>query len=163
MKKIIIAAISSNGIIGSNNKIPWNIKEELLHFKNTTTGFPIIMGRKTFESLRKPLANRLSIIISKNGKYKVHNKSALVFSSLGNAYKYLRKENYSKVFICGGTSIYNIAIRNADEMIISFLKFEAEGDRKFPKINYRLWKVYRKEEYGNFVVHYFRRIKINKN
>ncbi len=163
MKKIIIAAISSNGIIGSNNKIPWNIKEELHHFKNTTTGFPIIMGRKTFESLRKPLANRLSIIISKNGKYKVQNKNALVFSSLGNAYKYLRKENYSKVFICGGTSIYNIAIRNADEMIISFMKFEAEGDKKFPKINSRHWKVYKKEEYGNFVVHYFRRIKINKN
>ena len=159
MKKIIIAAISKNGIIGNKNKIPWHNKEELRHFKETTTGFPIIMGRKTFESIRKPLANRLSIIISKKNGYKTKFNNVLVFPSLGKAYSYLRKENYSKVFICGGTSIYNIAIRNADEMIISIMNFETEGDKKFPKINNKRWKVYKKEKHNDFTVHYFKRIK----
>ncbi len=159
MKKIIIAAISKNGIIGNKNKIPWYNKEELLHFKETTTGFPVILGRKTFESIRRPLPNRLSIIISKKNGYKANLKNILVFPSLGKAYNYLRKKNYSKVFICGGTSIYNIAIRNADEMIISFMNFEVEGDRKFPRINKNRWNKYRTKKHNDFTVHYFRRIK----
>jgi len=155
LKKIIIAAISQNGIIGNNNKIPWYSKEELQHFKKTTSGYPIIMGRKTYETLGKPLPNRLNIVITKNEKYKQKFKNVLLFHSLGKAYRYLRKEKYTKVFICGGASIYNIAIRNADELIISIMKFNAGGNKSFPKINPRRWKLKNKINHKEFTVYYY--------
>jgi len=109
------------------------------------------------------LTNRLNIVITKNNNYNLAKKNILTFPSLGLAYKYLRKEDYSKVFICGGTSIYNIAIRNADEMIISKMDFEVEGNKKFPKINNKRWEIYKKEKCDKFIVYYYKRIKINKN
>ncbi|MBK7106336.1 MAG: dihydrofolate reductase [Ignavibacteriae bacterium] len=157
LKKIIIAAVSQNGIIGSDGKIPWKSKSELNHFKFTTLNSAIIFGRKTFESFDKPLNNRTNIIISKT--LTSQKKDFLIFPTLGKAYNYLRKNKFEKVFICGGYKIYLSALRNADEMILSVMKFSVEGDTKFPKINFSNWNLIRLEKNNDFDVYYYERKK----
>lgn len=140
MKKIIIAAIAKNGVIGcSNGKMAWHSKEDFQHFKSTTFGYPIIMGRKTFESLEKPLKGRLNIIITNNKDYVTEYENVIIFNSLDDAFSFCERENYEKVFIIGGGEIYKQSIDYADEMILSLMNFEAEGDIFFPKIKEDLW------------------------
>ena len=158
MKKIIISAISQNGIIGSSYFLPWNLKEEMEHFKKTTVGFPIIIGRKTFESLRKPLKDRLNLVISTKFNKTDKSKNIIYFPSISSAYYFLRTRKYETVFIAGGESIYKSTIKHADEMILSFLKFEVKGDKFFPCINYKNWILFNETEFVEFIVkHYVRR------
>jgi len=158
LRRIIIAAVSENGIIGNKNRIPWHSKAELSHFKNTTIGSAIIMGRKTFDSIGKLLPGRINIVITKNTPQKSKESNLLYLSSVGDAYKYLRYNKYTKVFICGGSTIYKNVIKHADEMIISHMKFKIMGDKKYPKINMKLWKVYKTENHKEFNVKYYTRI-----
>lgn len=157
IKRIIVAAVSKNGIIGNGNRIPWNSKEELLHFKNLTTGYPIIFGRKTFESIGKSLPNRLNIIISSNPNYKSNKKDLLSFVNQAAAYNYLRKNGYQKVFICGGRIIYKSTIKYCEEMIISHMNFNIDGNIRFPKINMQIWEVVNKSTFDEFQVIHYRR------
>ena len=159
LKRIIIAAVSQNRIIGNNNSIPWHSKSELLHFKTTTLGFPIIMGRKTYEAIGKELKGRLNIVISRNTLPKQSNKNVLQFYSVSLAYKFLRANNYKKVFICGGKSIYTNCIKHAEQMIISEMNFEIDGDTKFPKINKSLWNQVKSTSKKEFIVKYYERNK----
>ncbi|MCW8848973.1 MAG: dihydrofolate reductase [Melioribacteraceae bacterium] len=151
LKRVIIAAVSKNGIIGKDNKVPWKVKEELKHFKETTTGHPVLFGRKTFESIGKPLRDRLNIVISSHTA-KFERPNVLYFGSVKHAYSYLRKKQHEKVFICGGSQIYSNAIKHADEMLISHMSFDAEGDTKFPKINSKLWKITTTKTYDKFTL-----------
>lgn len=151
LKRIIIAAVSKNGIIGKDNKVPWNITEELKHFKETTLGHPVLFGRKTFESIGKPLISRLNIVISSK-PIKFEQKNVIHFESIKNAYSYLRKKQFEKVFICGGSQIYSNTIKHAEEMIISHMLFNSEGDTKFPKINLKLWEIIDQKRFDNFIV-----------
>ncbi len=142
MKKIIISAIAKNNVIGkSSGEIPWHSKEEFAHFKSTTLGFPIIMGRKTFESLRKPLKNRLNIVLTSNNSLGSEFPEIITFDTLEKAYNFCIDNNYEKVFIIGGSQIYNSALKDADELLISYMKFNAEGDIVFPKIDQTVWKI----------------------
>ncbi len=141
MKKIIIAAVAQNGVIGrSNGEMPWHSKEDFQHFKSTTLGFPVIMGRKTFESLGKPLKDRLNIILTRKQNLHYDFENIIVIDGLENSFAYCEKNKYEKIFVIGGGEIYKQAIKLADEMIISFMNFEAEGDIFFPEINSRIWK-----------------------
>jgi len=159
LKRIIIAAVSQNGIIGKNNSIPWHSKSELLHFKKTTLGFPIIIGRKTFESIGTDLKGRLNLVITKNqSKIKSSNK-VLFFPSVGSAYQFLRKNEYNKVFICGGKSIYTNTIKHAEEMIISKMNISVSRDTSFPIINKEIWKEVKEEQKDEFVVKFYQRNK----
>jgi len=137
----LIVAIAQNGVIGkSNGEMSWHVKEEFQHFKNTTLGFPIIMGRKTFETLGKPLKGRLNIVVSKNQSYRTLFDDVVVESSLDKAIEHCKNINSERIFIIGGGEIYRQAIAFVDEMIITFMKFEAEGEVKFPNINDGEWK-----------------------
>jgi len=138
----IIVAIAKNGVIGkANGEMSWHVKEEFQHFKNTTLGFPIIMGRKTFETLGKPLKGRLNIVVSKNKSYKTLFDDVIIESSLLNAIEHCKNINPERIFIIGGGEIYKQAISFVDEMIVTFMKFDAEGEVKFPFINNDDWKV----------------------
>jgi dihydrofolate reductase len=138
--KIIIVAIAKNGVIGkANGEMSWHVKEEFQHFKNTTLGFPIVMGRKTFETLGKPLKGRLNIIVSRNKSYKTDFSEVVITRSLNDAIEVGAQNNPEKIFIIGGGEIYKQAINIVDEMIISFMKFDAEGDVKFPEFNENNW------------------------
>lgn len=159
MKKIIISAVAKNGVIGrSSGEIPWHSKEEFQHFKSTTLGFPIIMGRITFETLGKPLKGRLNIVISSNNRLKYDFEEVVIFNSLDEAYVFCEKKDYEKVFIIGGAKIYKQAMDDADKMIISIMNFEAEGDVYFPEISKEIWEVVSKEKRNEFEIQvYIRR------
>lgn len=141
LKISIIAAVSKNGVIGKKGELPWYIPEDLRHFKELTTGHPIIMGRKTFESIGKPLPNRANIIITRDAGYEA--EGCLVVHSLeealekaGEAEKNppllkLRKGK-SEVFVIGGGEIYNEAIKVADKLYLTLIEDNFEGDVFFP-------------------------------
>ncbi|MGQ9799055.1 MAG: dihydrofolate reductase [Ignavibacterium sp.] len=136
----LIVAIAMNGVIGkSSGEMSWYVSEEFKHFKNTTKGFPVIMGRKTFQTLGKPLKERLNIVLTKNPDFTTQFDEVIIFSSLDDALQFCRNNNYEKVFIIGGAEIYKIALPIVDEMIISIMKFEAEGDIYFPEFNEVEW------------------------
>ncbi|MCL5029266.1 MAG: dihydrofolate reductase [Bacteroidetes bacterium] len=159
MKKIIISAIAKNGVIGrSNGEMPWHSKEEFQHFKSTTFGFPVIMGRVTFETLGKPLKGRLNVIITSNNNLKYDFNDVKIFNSLEQAFEFCESQKFEKVFIIGGGKIYKQAMKYVDEMIISIMNFEAEGDVFFPEINPRNWKIISSEKRNEFeILTYVRR------
>jgi dihydrofolate reductase len=132
--------------------MPWHEKEEFQHFKKTTLGFPVIMGRKTFETLGKPLKGRENIIVTNNKEYYVDYEHTKLYHSLHEAIEYCKSKNSEKVFIIGGGQIYKQAISIADEMILSFMKFEAEGDVKFPEIGPDNWQVVSTEDRERFEI-----------
>ena len=158
MKIIIIVAIARNGVIGrATGEMPWHVSEDFQHFKKTTMGFPIIMGRKSFESLGKPLKGRENIVITNNKDLKYEFENIKIFYSLDDAIDHYNSLKMEKVFITGGGEIYRQSISIADEMIISHMKFEAVGEVSFPEINKSLWEVSSREDREEFeIVNYIR-------
>ncbi len=149
----LIVAIAKNGVIGkSNGEMSWHVKEEFQHFKKTTFGFPIIMGRKTFETLGKPLKGRLNIVVSRNKNYRTEFEDVIVKSSLIDAIEYCRLLNPEKIFVIGGAEIYKQSFDFVDEMLISYMKFDAEGDIKFPQFDEQKWNVNKIEDHELFEI-----------
>ena len=155
MKKIIIAAVSKNNVIGKDGKIPWHSKEELQHFKKNTLGFPVIMGRKTWEAIGKPLEGRLNIVVTHNEDYITSFNEVVIFYSLQQALDFCKTSVYDKVFIIGGGEIFTQILNDADEMIISEMNFEIEGDVYFPEFNGTNWILESSELFTDFTVHHY--------
>jgi len=156
LRIIIIAAIAQNGVIGTaKGEMSWHVKEEFAHFKNTTFGFPVIMGRKTFETLGKPLKGRLNIIITRSVQFSLKDDETIIRHNLTDAVDYCKKEKYEKIFIIGGREIFLQAISFADEMILSFMKFSAEGEILFPEYDENDWQKTEEKNFERFSVVYF--------
>jgi len=128
----LIVAKSQNDIIGSSNQIPWHLPEDLKRFKNLTTNTSVIMGRKTYDSIGKPLPNRLNIVISRNPDNS--NTDILMVNSLDDAL--LKAPKDKQVFIIGGGQIYKEAIDKniADVIHVTDVLIDIDGDTVFPKI-----------------------------
>lgn len=133
----IIAAVARNGVIGSGNQMPWHIGEDLKRFKAITSGHPVVMGRKTFESLGRPLPNRRNVVISRNPAYDA--PGAEVVFSLGEALAMFSPEE--EVFIIGGGEIYRQALPLSDRIYLTHVEAEVEGDTRFPEFDPGEWKV----------------------
>ena len=159
MKIIIIAAIAHNNVIGrSNGEMPWHVKEEFQHFKQKTLGYPIIMGRKTFETLGKPLKERENIIVTKSKINNFDTTVVKIFHSLEESINFCRLKNYEKAFIIGGGEIFKQSMHIADEMILSVMKFDADGEIVFPEIKLDKWKEVSTEDRAEFkIVKYIRK------
>ena len=127
----IIAAVSENGIIGSGNAMPWHIKEDFKRFKTLTTGHPVIMGRKTFESLGRPLPNRTNIIVTRNKSFIIND--CLTASSIEEAINMCNHEE--EIFIIGGGEIYRQAMPMADKIYLTLIHKSFNGDTFFPEID----------------------------
>ncbi len=154
-KKIIIAALSNSGVISLKGKMPWDIPEELKHFKKCTEGYPVIMGRKTFEAIENPLINRFNIILS--GKKKSNSSDVLFVDSLEKALS-IAREKADKTFIIGGGSVFRQAIGSVDELILSFVNGEFNGDVFFPMNKLNEFDVGSEEINEKFIVkHYYRK------
>ena len=141
----IVAALSRNGIIGVNGKLPWHNKEEIQHFKQLTTGKTVIMGRKTFESIGKPLANRRNVVVSKTLK---NIEGAEVYRSIEEALS--KVETNGEVFVIGGREVFEQTIKLADKMHLSCIYGNFEGDVFFPSFNKKQWKIIEKKKYNCF-------------
>lgn len=152
MEIIIIAAVAKNNVIGIDGKIPWHSREELQHFKKTTMSFPIIMGRKTFESIGKALPGRLNIVISRNNTFTTPDGVELV-SNIDNALVLCKSQNVKKVFIIGGGEIYKNMFPIADKLIITKFDLSVEGDTYFPEISDKIWNETNIEKFQEFTVH----------
>jgi dihydrofolate reductase len=156
MKIVIIAAIAKNGVIGkSNGEMSWHLKEEFQHFKKTTLGFPVLMGRKTFESLGKPLKLRENIIVTSDKKYSLKFEETFVVHTIQNGIELASTFGKDKLFIIGGGEIYKQSILVADEMVLSHLSFEAEGDVYFPYFDNSLWYLSEEISKHNFTIVYY--------
>lgn len=135
MEITLIAALNEVFTIGINQSLPWHLPIDLKHFMNTTKNHTIIMGRKTYESIGKPLPNRKNIVISRR---KVDHPEVTTFHSLHDAID--AQKEASEVFITGGQSIYQAALPIATKMILTFVESSNEGDVFFPYFNPSLWK-----------------------
>jgi dihydrofolate reductase len=127
--------MSSNRVIGVNNTLPWHISEDLKHFKSLTTGHTIIMGRKTYESIGRPLPNRRNIVISRN--IEASYEGAEVVHSIEDAFSICKNDN--EVFVIGGSNIYEQALSLVDYIYITEIKKSFSGDAFFPEINKQMW------------------------
>ncbi len=125
MKIAIIAAIGKNRVIGRDGKVPWHIPEDLKRFKRLTTGHAVVMGRKTWESLGKALPGRRNIVISRH-----EIPGAEHYASVGEALTALHDQE--KVFVIGGARVYAEFLGRADELYLTFVEQEADGDTYFP-------------------------------
>lgn len=138
----LIVARSKNGVIGVDGDLPWRLADDLAYFKKTTLGCPIIMGRKTWESLpRKPLPGRENIVLTRNTSFMAPN--AHVYSDLERALEsakaLARASNASTVFVIGGASLYEAGLAFADVLHISEVDVELEGDAVFPDFDESLF------------------------
>ncbi len=140
----LIAAVGKNNELGKNSTLLWNLPADMRHFRETTSGHTVIMGRKTFESIGKPLPNRRNIIITRDEKYK--KEGIEVVHSLPEAMK--KAYNEKEVFVIGGAEIYKQAISLADKLYITHIKAEdKEADAFFPKIIPVVWNEVLHEEH----------------
>jgi dihydrofolate reductase len=163
LRKIIIAAVAKNGVIGrSNGEMPWHSKTEFQHFKNTTLGSPVIMGRKSFESLGSPLKGRLNIVLSKNKELIDRFPDIIVFDKLNDVYTWCENQKYEKIFLIGGGSLFPVFVKDADEMIISIMGFNAEGDIYFPDIDNNIWEIKSRDKRSEFEIIYYVRKEKNE-
>ncbi|MEL6857165.1 MAG: dihydrofolate reductase [Pseudomonadota bacterium] len=135
VKLCLIVARARNGVIGRDNDLPWRLSDDLKHFKATTKGCPVIMGRKTWESLpRRPLPGRDNIVLSRDGQYAA--PGARVFTSIDTAIETGKAlaavKGKSEIFITGGSAIYAAALPFADRLYITEVDAEIDGDATFP-------------------------------
>lgn len=126
----IIAALAENRAIGKDNKLLFHIPEDLKHFKKITLGHPIIMGRKTYESIGRLLPERTNIIVTRNPSYKV--PGGFVFDSLKKALNYAQKQEKEEVFIIGGGEIYRQTLPLTDKLYLTVVRGKYEADTFFP-------------------------------
>ena len=158
MRIIIIVAVAANGVIGrENGEMPWHVKEDFQHFKKTTMSSPIIMGRKSFVSLGKPLKGRENIVVTRNTNLNYDFDDVTIVLSLNEAIEHCKLLNKEKIFITGGGEIYKQSISIADEMIISHMKFDAVGEVKFPEIDMNEWYIDSKDDREKFEILTYKR------
>ena len=150
MEKIIIAAVAEDGTIGEDGDIPWHYSEDLQHFRETTMGYPVVMGKTTFYSLPedfRPLEGRTNIVLTRSG---IENESARVANSLDEAWRIAEEVGKEKAFIIGGASIYEQTLEEADKMIITEIHQEYDGDTFFPEWEEENWKEISRDDRGEF-------------
>jgi dihydrofolate reductase len=140
----IIAAIARNNIIGTGNKLPWHISEDLKHFKRITTGHFVFMGRKCYESIGKPLPGRSNIIITRNRAFSA--PGCRVAHSIEEAIQFAEDNNESEAFIIGGGEIYRQSISLAARLYITQIHHHFKGDITFPEIKNE-WKEIKREDH----------------
>ena len=139
----IIAAMDRNRLIGSDNRLPWHLPADLAHFKQVTMGKPIIMGRKTYESIGRPLPGRTNIVLTRSADFRA--EGVLTANSLEQALDYVSEED--EVMIIGGSTIYELALPRADRLYLTYVENAGEGDAWFPEFDIERWRVVASEQH----------------
>jgi dihydrofolate reductase len=134
----LIVAAAENNVIGKNNDLPWKLPNDMKYFKNTTWGMPVIMGRKTFESMNEPLPGRINIVITRQTGWKP--EGAIVVHNLHDAMFVANDADCKEVFVIGGGEIFKDAIKKADRIYMTRVHTIVDGDVFFPEIDKKKWK-----------------------
>lgn len=144
MEKCIIVAIADNNAIGRDNALLWHISEDMRFFRHQTVGCPVIMGRKTYESIGRPLPKRVNILISRN--FSTADEVAVV-GSLEAAYEVAEATNLERCYVIGGGQIYAQALDGADRLVVTHVHTVIEeADTFFPPIDPHVWEVSERSE-----------------
>ena len=141
MRISLIVAMAENRVIGRDNQLPWRIPEDLKHFKALTMGKPIIMGRKTYESIGRPLPGRDNIVITGDTLYRA--EGCQVVHSIEEALRSVGAAE--EAMIIGGAALYRQTLQDADRLYLTLVKAQPEGDTWFPKIEPQEWREIRRE------------------
>ncbi|MBQ7855787.1 MAG: dihydrofolate reductase [Alistipes sp.] len=141
----IIVAIAENGVIGDKNTLLWHIREDMVRFRTTTSGHPVVMGRKTYDSIGRPLPKRTNVVITRDAALQI--EGCTVVHSLQEAISLFPSDE--EVFIIGGTQIYTQAMEYADRLYLTIVHRPYEGDASFPEIDYSQWRELSRTEYAS--------------
>lgn len=141
----MIVAAAANQAIGKDNQLLWHLPNDLRFFKKTTTGHPIIMGRKTYESVGKPLPNRRNIVISRQAGY--HADGVETVGSLDEAIALAGQQEPDEIFIVGGAAIYALALQRTDRIYLTRVHASFEADTFFPEFDEATWELTEREDY----------------
>lgn len=144
---VLIAAVGENGVIGNQGALPWRLKSDLMHFKRLTVGRPVIMGRKTFESIGKALKDRTNIVLSRD--LSLAAPGAVLATSMDAAFAFAKsdadKRGVNEIMVIGGSDVFDAAMEVADRLEITRVHASPEGDSYFPEIDPQQWREIRRE------------------
>jgi dihydrofolate reductase len=149
MDVILIAAVSENGVIGCGDKLPWRLKSDMQHFRALTMGKPIIMGRKTYVSIGRPLPGRTTIVVSRNPTFAAPGILAApsLDAAFAAAYGDALRRAADVIVVAGGAEIYAQALARATRLAITYVHKTVKGDARFPAIDPKLWQETAREEH----------------
>lgn len=139
----LIAAMGLNRVIGRDNQLPWHLPEDLKYFRSMTWGKPIVMGRKTFESLGRPLPGRANIVISNQGGLRIPGASVQpsIEAALDQAATQAALDGVDEIMVIGGETLYRQLLDRADRLYLTLVDAEPEGDAWFPVVNPDDWRL----------------------
>lgn len=144
---VLVAAVAENGVIGRDGALPWRLKSDLQHFKKLTLNRPVIMGRKTFESIGKALKDRTNIVLTRD--FGLAARDAVLATSMDAAFSYAAndatKRGAGEIMVIGGSDVFEAAMDVADRLEITRVHASPEGDSFFPAIDDQVWHVVKSE------------------
>jgi dihydrofolate reductase len=143
MKVSMIWAMSRNRVIGRNNDLPWRLPRDMKHFMTTTRGHPVIMGRRTFESMdRRPLPGRMNIVVTGNPDYQAPGATVVgdLDAALAEARRCCEQSGVDEVFITGGAGLYRPGLEVADRLYVTEIDAQLQGDTFFPDVDWSRWR-----------------------
>jgi dihydrofolate reductase len=150
MDILLVAAVSENGVIGRGNTLPWRLKSDMQHFRALTMGKPVVIGRKTYLSIGKPLAGRTTIVVSRDRAFAA--PGILVAPSLDAAFAAARGDALRRaadsIVVAGGADIYAQALPQATRLAITYVHKRVEGDARFPAIDPKIWQQTARDEHA---------------
>ena len=141
----LVVAAASNHVIGKGGIMPWHLPNDLRHFKNVTWGMPVVMGRKTFDSLGKPLTGRKNIVITRQEDWKADG--AVAVKSMEDALFLVKETDAKEAMIIGGGEIFKMMFPKADRIYMTRVEADPEGDTFFPEINPTQWRLVSQKNY----------------
>jgi dihydrofolate reductase len=139
---LLVAAIADNGVIGRGNALPWRLKSDMQHFRALTMGKPVVMGRKTYLSIGKPLGGRSTIVVSRDASFTAPGVVAApsLEAALSAARGDVLRRNGDTIVVAGGAEIYAQAMALATELAITYVNIRVDGDARFPAIDPNAWQ-----------------------
>ena len=133
----IIAAMAENRVIGKDNKMPWHLPADLKHFKTLTSGHPVLMGRKTYQSIGQPLPNRANIILTRDANYSAPD--CMVVTKVETALSIASEIDQDEIFVIGGADIYKQLLPKIQKIYLTIIHHSFEGDAFFPELDANHW------------------------
>jgi dihydrofolate reductase len=146
---VLVAAVAENGVIGRDGRLPWRLKSDLAHFRSITMGKPVVMGRKTYFSIGKPLVGRTNIVVSRERGFAA--PGTIVAASMDAALSAARgdalRRGVAEIVVVGGADIYRQTMAAADRLVITQVNLRPEGDAIFPPIDRKIWQEVSRSEH----------------
>jgi dihydrofolate reductase len=148
IETILVAAIGENGVIGRDNELPWRLKSDLQYFKAVTMGKPVVMGRKTYQSIGKPLPGRTNIVVTRDTSFSA--PGVITAPSIPEAMAIAREDALARgadaIAVIGGTDIFRQTIADADRLVLTRVHMSPQGERIFPDIDPKVWREIERSE-----------------